>query len=322
MEQRCCWDLAELGELPQVEVAVDIHCVTRWSKLAVPFGGVLLKDLLSAARPLGTTRFVSFEAASDRGHATSLPIADAIELETLIALRAGVRRSPSITAGRSALWFRAGTLQESEVVPPDRVIGRGSPRILGIARRIPQHGRSVERAAVRRRRDLPGRGHQDSLGIESIRDRTLLGIAAAGLELPELVADRATLRNADFSAANLTSASFRAANLSNARFVAAILQHAEFTAADVEGADFHRGRSSRRALLRSLALRRTFIGSPSPRPNSSHPHPVQNQHAAIFDATTRIDPAAVEMLTPLQQDFVRRELARHASPSTPAAEES
>ncbi len=109
MEQRCCWNLAELGGVPQVEMAVDIHCVTRWSKLAVPFGGVLLKDLLSAVRPLATARFVSFEAASDRGHATSLPLADAIELGTLVALRAGGRRSPSITAGRSALWFRAGT---------------------------------------------------------------------------------------------------------------------------------------------------------------------------------------------------------------------
>ncbi len=160
------------------------------------------------------------------------------------------------------------------------------------------------------------------LSDRDVRDRTLLGIAAAGLELLELVADRATLRNADFSAANLTSASFRAANLSNASFVAAILLHADFTAADVEGADFTAADLRGADFSGASLFGATFIGSPSPRRTTSQTHPEQNQPAAIFDATTRIDPAAVEMLTPLQQDFVRRELARHASPSTPAVEES
>ncbi|HEX2162442.1 MAG TPA: molybdopterin-dependent oxidoreductase, partial [Thermoanaerobaculia bacterium] len=36
------WGLDELRALPQVEAAVDVHCVTRWSRLGMRFGGVPL----------------------------------------------------------------------------------------------------------------------------------------------------------------------------------------------------------------------------------------------------------------------------------------
>jgi DMSO/TMAO reductase YedYZ molybdopterin-dependent catalytic subunit len=34
------WTYAELQQLPQVEVTHDIHCVTRWSRLACRWRGV------------------------------------------------------------------------------------------------------------------------------------------------------------------------------------------------------------------------------------------------------------------------------------------
>jgi DMSO/TMAO reductase YedYZ molybdopterin-dependent catalytic subunit len=37
---------AELTSLHRVERTIDLHCVTRWSKPAVRFGGVLLATLL------------------------------------------------------------------------------------------------------------------------------------------------------------------------------------------------------------------------------------------------------------------------------------
>ena len=40
----------ELNDLPQTDVVVDIHCVTRWSKLDTAWRGVLLRDLLEKAR--------------------------------------------------------------------------------------------------------------------------------------------------------------------------------------------------------------------------------------------------------------------------------
>ena len=78
--------LTELAALSRVERIVDIHCVTRWSKPAVRFGGVLLADLLSHAPPKPAARFVSFVSRSERSHSTSLVLAHAISLETLIAL--------------------------------------------------------------------------------------------------------------------------------------------------------------------------------------------------------------------------------------------
>ena len=79
------WSLAEFAALPQTAVVVDIHCVTRWSKLGVEFRGVLLRDVLAQVEATDRARFVSFIARSDRGHSTSLPLADALELGTLLA---------------------------------------------------------------------------------------------------------------------------------------------------------------------------------------------------------------------------------------------
>ena len=40
------WDWTEFRALPSVDVAVDLHCVTRWSKLATGWEGVSLDTLL------------------------------------------------------------------------------------------------------------------------------------------------------------------------------------------------------------------------------------------------------------------------------------
>ena len=40
VEQPRTWTLDELATLPQVAKSIDIHCVTRWSKFDVRFGGV------------------------------------------------------------------------------------------------------------------------------------------------------------------------------------------------------------------------------------------------------------------------------------------
>src|SRR5690242_20136567 len=80
--------LEELKSLPRREQAIDIHCVTRWSKLEVPFAGVLLADLLSLVKPTAEAGYVSFVARSERRHSTSLKLDDALELEALVALEA------------------------------------------------------------------------------------------------------------------------------------------------------------------------------------------------------------------------------------------
>ena len=52
--------LSELKQLKQTTTLIDIHCVTRWSKLGVRFTGVLLSDLLDHLGIGCGAPFVSF----------------------------------------------------------------------------------------------------------------------------------------------------------------------------------------------------------------------------------------------------------------------
>ena len=64
----------ELMRWPQEHRTADIHCVTGWSRLGMELTGIPLSRLLERAIPLEAARFVRFEAFSDRGHDTSLPL--------------------------------------------------------------------------------------------------------------------------------------------------------------------------------------------------------------------------------------------------------
>jgi DMSO/TMAO reductase YedYZ molybdopterin-dependent catalytic subunit len=80
------WTLDELRALAPVEQVVDVHCVTRWSQPGMRFGGIPLARLLEPCAPLPSARFVSFVARSERAHSTSLPLAEALDLGTLVTL--------------------------------------------------------------------------------------------------------------------------------------------------------------------------------------------------------------------------------------------
>src|SRR5438477_10226878 len=58
VERECRFTLGELQSLPRIEQVVDIHCVTRWTKLDVHFSGVSLATLLGRALPTTAARFV------------------------------------------------------------------------------------------------------------------------------------------------------------------------------------------------------------------------------------------------------------------------
>ncbi|MCA9270067.1 MAG: molybdopterin-dependent oxidoreductase, partial [Planctomycetales bacterium] len=87
VDRPLAWSVDELGAMgPQDALQADIHCVTRWSKRGMSFAGVSLARLLQLAAPQAAARFVSFVAYSERGHSTSLPLEDALALNTLVAL--------------------------------------------------------------------------------------------------------------------------------------------------------------------------------------------------------------------------------------------
>lgn len=66
------WSWEEFRALPREEFTVDIHCVTKWSKLDTRWGGVSVDALLADAAPQGEF-LVAF---SDGGYTTNLPLAD------------------------------------------------------------------------------------------------------------------------------------------------------------------------------------------------------------------------------------------------------
>jgi hypothetical protein len=306
------WSFDELATLPAVRRAIDIHCVTRWSKLGMEFEGVLLADLLELSEPAQSARFISFVAHSARDHSSSLPLADALSLETLLALRCDGRPLdiehggpvravvPSRYFYKSVKWLR-----RIELVAEDRLGYWES-----------QAGYHNHADPWREQRYIaPGLTRHDVQSLLATRDfsgRDLLGIDAGGCELAGLNAARALLRSAnfdrcdlsraDFSSANLSNATLRGANLSGANFSRADVEGADFTAADLRGADF-RGASLTAA---------TFCDADA----------ATAPAGAIIDATTQFDRAALEDLMPPQLEYVLRQITATTSTAPPEAPES
>jgi DMSO/TMAO reductase YedYZ molybdopterin-dependent catalytic subunit len=66
------WTWDELLALPNEMVTVDIHCVTKWSKLATSWTGVALDTLLDGVETAANYAL----AFSDGGYTTNIPLED------------------------------------------------------------------------------------------------------------------------------------------------------------------------------------------------------------------------------------------------------
>ncbi len=66
------WTWEEFKGLPRETVDVDIHCVTKWSKLDTVWEGVSLDTLLAGVETAATYAM----AFSDGGYTTNVPLAD------------------------------------------------------------------------------------------------------------------------------------------------------------------------------------------------------------------------------------------------------
>jgi len=62
----------ELQALPQTEITVDIHCVTRWSRFDTSFKGVRWRELAQLVRPKPAARFVV--AHAEQGFTSNVPL--------------------------------------------------------------------------------------------------------------------------------------------------------------------------------------------------------------------------------------------------------
>jgi DMSO/TMAO reductase YedYZ molybdopterin-dependent catalytic subunit len=75
------WNWAEFRALPDDDITVDIHCVTKWSKLTTHWRGVSLDTLLAEA----DTSAQFLLAHSYGGYTTNLPLADVRDGQAWIA---------------------------------------------------------------------------------------------------------------------------------------------------------------------------------------------------------------------------------------------
>ncbi|RYP83419.1 sulfite oxidase-like oxidoreductase [Nocardioides guangzhouensis] len=79
--ERRTWSWAELTALPVEEVTVDIHCVTRWSRLDTVWRGVSLDALLEDVESAADFALVH----SHGGYTTNLPLEDLLDGQAWIA---------------------------------------------------------------------------------------------------------------------------------------------------------------------------------------------------------------------------------------------
>jgi DMSO/TMAO reductase YedYZ molybdopterin-dependent catalytic subunit len=112
------WPWKEFAALPAETFTVDIHCVTKWSKLGTTWTGVSLDSLLDSVQT--EAEFVSVWC--DGGYTTNLPLEDltggrawvahTFEGEPLAAEHGGPARLlvPHLYLWKSAKWVRGLTL--------------------------------------------------------------------------------------------------------------------------------------------------------------------------------------------------------------------
>ncbi len=75
------WTWEELRSLPTEDITVDIHCVTKWSKLGTRWTGVSVDVLLDGIET--SADFVL--AFSDGGYTTNLPLSDVLDSKAWVA---------------------------------------------------------------------------------------------------------------------------------------------------------------------------------------------------------------------------------------------
>jgi len=116
------WDWDAFHKLPAQQFTVDLHCVTRWSKLATKWEGVSLDTLLQDVK---TTAGFAL-AHSYGGYTTNVPLRDLQNGQAWVALRydgqdlapehGGPARLlvPHLYLWKSAKWVQAITLSDHD----------------------------------------------------------------------------------------------------------------------------------------------------------------------------------------------------------------
>jgi DMSO/TMAO reductase YedYZ molybdopterin-dependent catalytic subunit len=118
VERAASWTWEEFLALPQETLTVDIHCVTKWSKLDTTWTGVAIDTLLDVVDT--SAEFVT--AWCDGGYTTNLPLEDLTGRRAWVAYEYGGEPLdpehggparllvPHLYFWKSAKWLRGLTL--------------------------------------------------------------------------------------------------------------------------------------------------------------------------------------------------------------------
>lgn len=117
------WSWADFLKLPTESFVVDIHCVTKWSKLDTQWTGVSLDTLFQHVELDPKASFLT--AFSDGGYSTNLPVAEVMDGQAFVAQtydgqpltpeHGGPARLvvPHLYFWKSAKWVRGLRLMEA-----------------------------------------------------------------------------------------------------------------------------------------------------------------------------------------------------------------
>ncbi|MEM1182909.1 MAG: molybdopterin-dependent oxidoreductase [Acidobacteriota bacterium] len=252
---------ADFCRRPQRDRTADIHCVTGWSRLATTFTGVPLVELLAEAAPLEDAAFVRFEAYSERGHDTSLPLALALEDTWLVHSVDGAPLEPRHgyplrTVTPSRYFFKSlKWLARIELLAEDRLgYWERESSYHNVADPWPGDQRftsgSIDPEQAVRFRTA------ESLKRWRSSRRVMLGLDLRGWSPADRDLSQLQLKNCDLRGARLQGVDLKGANLSLSDFRGADLRGADARGADLEGADFT-GADLRGADFRDTALSAT-----------------------------------------------------------------
>lgn len=120
--QRHEWSWSQLQMLPSESITVDLHCVTKWSKLQTPWRGVALDTLFAHVESAADYALVH----SYGGYTTNVPVADLLDGQSWVAYEYDGEPLPAEHGGparllvphlylwKSAKWVRAIELTHND----------------------------------------------------------------------------------------------------------------------------------------------------------------------------------------------------------------
>jgi DMSO/TMAO reductase YedYZ molybdopterin-dependent catalytic subunit len=219
----------------------DIHCVTSWTRFGSTWTGVPLRDLLDEAMPSDQARFISFEAYSERGHHTSLPLSLANEDCWLVHAFEGVpleigHGGPVRVVTTSRYFYKSLKWLKRIVLLPEDRLGWWEEGSFYHNNADPWPG--DERFTSGSIRPDQVERFLAASGYDKYRGRVMMGLDLRGWEPANLDLRRLYLKNCDLRRVSLPGADLRESNLSLSDLRGADLRGADFSGSDLEGVNF------------------------------------------------------------------------------------